>query len=261
MYGLAKVAGFREDVMERFEKYRAEEREKLKHREISDEEVENLVNHLKEDYGVDAPFKKVDNLYQAKANAESGAKFYDRLEKRFIPDFERMESDHVTNRGYESPPYKESILHEAGHILDPKLTLSRLAIENGLRQGGGAGALGAAIAPSVVKKNGGDTKDQATAAGISAGAGLGSNMLFHHMQGVDEDRANEFAKRYMTDELGDAEKAQQWIDESIIPEARNSYRFAAKAGGAGIGLAGLAAGGIGMGIAHHVHNKSEQQGK
>jgi hypothetical protein len=257
MYGLVKLAGIRDKVQDIYDTYidgPRKSEEKMKQEQLSDEEVARLVNHLKTNYGIDAPFKQVGDFGEAHAVPESVAKPFDQFRESFYngEPFEKA-------RGYHATPNKEVILHEAGHIADQQLTIPRLLTEMGLRGIGKVGPLGTLVAPSIVKRHGGDTKDEALATGAVGIAGLGSMMAANRMNETNEDRANAFAKRYMTDELGDAAKAEQWFNESGLPHARNTYRWGSKMRNIQTGLAGLAAGGLGMGIAHFVKPKEQEE--
>lgn len=66
-------------------------------------------------------------------------------------------------------------------------------------------------------------------------------------------------KKYLTDELGDAKKAQQAFDESILPKARKTYNIGTNHQALSSGLTGLVGGGIGLGVAKAIKNKNQSE--
>ncbi|MGE7305782.1 hypothetical protein ACQKJG_18335 [Priestia megaterium] len=221
------------------------------------EKYRQFVDGVQKKYNINVPVNELDDdmLSQSMYIHPVGMR-----QLGMVPDEET--ADGMIN----SARHKEITLHEMGHAQDKnmlrdKKLAQKAAIGSGLSFYGGAAAPGIYAANS--KENDSDAKKKdailAGSAAVGGGlAGLASGKLVERT----EDRANDFVKKVLTDELGSAEKAKQAFNESVLPSARKTYSAMSKFQG----MNGLVTGGVGgaMGLAgaaaiRHNRNKQEQQ--
>lgn len=161
------------------------------------------------------------------ATTDSGKASLDRIQ-RFLPDGHLMKDLEPGKRNVRSPRSKEVSLHEIGHMMD----YSKNSAEYGnQRKRNKPNAITGTILPSV------GNAAMMTALPTKAGAigsviNTGANAAYEGYKGykdgrltqLQEDRANQFAMKYLTDKYGgDRDKAQQHFNNSALPIARRTY--------------------------------------
>lgn len=227
--GIAKLAWTLGTARKAGEEFIADAKERQKTETMSKEDFDTLLNNIKTKYGSNVPHHEISNV--------EGSVFG-----------KTMDGNEIV----QSPRMKDVTLHEYGHAQDPEV-MKNFHRHKGLTEIGSSttlyGGIAAPLAASEHNKEN-DNKISPFAAGATM-AGLGTAAVAGgvHFRDKNEDNANRFVKRYMTDELGDAGKAQEWFDKSVLPKARNTYRQTGRAqtlmaGGLGLGIAGLSAGAI-----------------
>lgn len=286
MYGLAKLANdflFGEEPLLSDFNMRAWERERErqyyqrksglpgenKETVLTPQERESLEKKLRDEYGVKAHFK---TNYDGNDHFRAGAEF--RLLKKLeeltgsepysMQDIQAQKLNLPTGQDYtkgiiSSENVKEVLLHEAGHSIDfkPVKISSRL-----LGSIAPLAALGTGVAVPMHLNKKQEEPNAATnvavGGAVGAGVGIASALPKHVEMGREEDRANTFVKRFLTDELGDVKKADEAFANSSLPHYRDTYRKHRNKKVRQAGIAGLVGAGVGAGISAGVNHFNKE---
>lgn len=222
---------------------------------LTPQQVEELIQNLKTNYDVKTNYqmlpksRTLESMFLPKETLEQNRALFPR-------DF-NTEHGHI-----QVGPHKEVLLHETGHSLDPKVMdavkgknfLASTAPKATFYTGIAAPGVGVAAADK-------EHENAAALAGVATGAAAGGGLAYYGGKKVEgaEDRANDFVKRYLTDELGDVAKAEEAFNKSSLPLARKTYSLNTKiqtgAGAVGGGVAGL----MGLGLAQAFRERDPKQ--
>lgn len=237
MYGLAKIANQQQQAVNRF----MEKSEDV----LSDVEFGELLNKIKNNYGGNAPHEFTE---------ATNSRFMPQFQLKMLQDKGMFENaENYKDGAVLSNANKHIALHEYGHSLDTKLDSDIMKVQDGQKRiplaAMGVGAT-APTAGVIAADNEKDSKRNALLGAGAAGAvgGVGMYGLGRRIEGT-EDRANDFVKRFLTDELGDAAKAEESFKNSPLPHGRETYKIQTKNMARGGVLAGGIGAGLGLGIA------------
>jgi hypothetical protein len=229
---------------------------------MTPDEVSALVQKLREEHGLKSRFVNLGR----EGGINSAYMDADFLRKYTALD--DIPEDGLVQAG----PNRELILHEVGHSLDPDVYKDinkgrSLALKAGPGVGFYGGAAGAGVGMAAGGEQDEEKKERKQAVGLGlAGASVGGGLGLAHAGGKmvegTEDRANDFVKRFLGQELGSVEKAEEAFKQSPLALGRETYRqqsglFRRNAllnGVVGAGFGGL----IGGAMAAHKKKESEQ---
>lgn len=256
MYGLIKTANRYKQVAKQMrDAYDAEPA-------LSDPELIELLTKLRDDYGVKAPYQRSTDYTDALFAPAEGI--------RRSPHAHQFGEDAREHGLILAPNKKMTLLHEAGHALDPESAKAQEI--NDLKQTAvnvsTLGGLATPIAANTISNHGKEEGEERKMTPGMAATGLvplaaGGGLAYHASTKLNklEDNANEFVKRFLTDELGDPVEVEKAIQNSSIPHGRKTYDLGRSALAKGTMIAGLPALAAGYAISHGLnaeHNKKVQ---